>query len=295
MKIATWNVKNFFDAGVYDDYNGKIFVSEVFTQERIGYFAEVIAKVDPDILFLQEVQAEKALTELAKRLDYHFFQAKKDHRGIANTVLYKKSTENITVRTVSLPPVTLPALVEGGVTTSPLVLRRELVGVTFPYQGKKVSCFGVHLKSALPLFLEGERHDNPQHLKDALARAVMHKMGEMIAIRTLCDGLIAGNEEVIIAGDFNESTSSLLFSLLKRSPREVSVMTDVLACTSLDVTTHLYKKQKLTFDTILMSVWLAGQVVSVEVLNKNLEDMSDLPLDNDKAASDHALVLVEIV
>ncbi len=294
MKIATWNVKNFYDVGEYPEYNGRtLFISEAYTSERILYFSDEIRRSDPDILFLQEVLAEGALMTLAEELGYHAFKANKDHRGIANTVLYKKNLEGILCESVSTVPMPLPSLSEKESDQTAIYVRREFAKVLFSYKGKTVTLFGVHLKSGLPLFLEGEDRIDESLYSDALARSVMQKMGEILQLRALIREEIKKGNEVVVTGDFNESTSSILFSILKASPVGSAELADAMTGALSPLTTHIHHGEKKTFDTMLGTPFLARNIKKVEIFNENLHDMSELPLDNREIESDHAMVVVD--
>ncbi len=294
MKIATWNIKNFFDAGEYAESSGeRLVVQEPLILERVAYFVEEIQKANPDILFLQEVQAKEALRVLAERLSMNYFKARVDHRGIATAVLYKKNMENVKVESVLLPETELPELASGE-KRGTVSLRRELTSLSFLYEGKAVVCYGVHLKSALPLYLENENKGDKEVHTRALGRAVLHKMGEMIALRAqatkdMCDG-----KEVIIAGDFNESTSATLFSLLKLASSEKEELFDVMNSYGGNKTTHFYKGRSVTLDTLLVSPFLRNKMGEVTVENESLEDMSELPIENQRVESDHAMVMLTL-
>lgn len=294
MKIATWNVKNFFDAGEYVEPSGeRLVVQDHLVRERVAYFAKEIQRADTDVLFLQEVQAKVALRVLAECLSMNYFKARDDHRGIASAVLYKKNLENVKVESVLLPEAELPELTLGekrGVVS----LRRELASLSFSYEGKTIVCYGVHLKSALPFYLENEdRADERAHTR-ALGRAVLHKMGEMIALRAQASKDIREGKEVAIAGDFNESTSATLFSLLKLATSEKEELFDVMNSYGGDKTTHFYKGRSVTLDTLLVSPFLRNKIRGVAVENESLEDMSELPIENQRVESDHAMVMLAL-
>ena len=294
MKIATWNIKNFFDAGEYAPRSEeRLVVQEPLVLERIAYFVKEIQKADPDILFLQEVQAKEALRVLAERLSMYSFKARVDHRGIATAVLYKKNLENVKVESALLTEAELPELTLGE-KRGAVSLRRELASLSFLYEGKMVVCYGVHLKSALPLYLENEnRADEKAHTR-ALGRAILHKMGEMIALRTQATKDIREGKEVVIAGDFNESTSATLFSLLKLSATEKEELFDVMNSYGGDKTTHFYKGRSVTLDTLLVSPFLRNKISEVAVENESLEDMSELPIENQRVESDHAMAMLTL-
>ncbi len=294
MKIATWNIKNFFDAGEYREPSGaSLVVQEALVQERVSCFVREIQKVYPDIIFLQEVQAKEALSKLAERLSMNYFKATADHRGIASAVLYKKNIENVEVRSVSLPQAELPELIAGE-KRNVVWLRRELATLSFTYQGKRVICYGVHLKSALPLYLENENKEGDGTMTRALGRAVLQKMGEMIALRAQVSQDIAEGNEIIVLGDFNESTSSTLFSLLKLSSGEKEELYDVMHNYEGSKTTHFYRGRSITLDTLLVSPLLRRNIAGIALYNETLEDMSELPIENQRVESDHAMVMLTL-
>lgn len=290
MKIATWNVKNFFDAGTYSDISGRLVVGERFVSERVRYFTEEIQKVDPDIIFLQEVQAEKALSELADTISMLYFQAKKDHRGIANAVLYKKSLEGVKAASLSLPPVSMPTLT--GMSSEVLTLRREVVELSVSYLGKEITLLGVHLKSALPLFVEEQRKEG--EYENASARSALYKIGEMLSLHAYAKKLSSEKKEVMIMGDFNESTNAATHGILRFTDFRKEMLVDVLASYERDKTTHYFYGNKVTLDTIYMTPYMERQVISRGIENGVLRDMTEDAIDAQSKESDHALVWVEL-
>ncbi len=291
MKVATWNVKNLFDPGTYEDSSGRLVISEKYTEERIQYFVTSIKAIDPDIIFMQEVQGEKTIAKMGESLGLLTFCARPDHRGIRNAVLYKESLKAEAV-SLTLPSAPLPKLLQEKKEGVMLSLRRPLAALSLMYQGKKLSLYGLHLKSGLPLFLPDEKKDDLNVQSQAKGRALLQKMGEILALRTFATEEIKNGKEVCFLGDFNESTSSLLFGILKESGDSKFDLTDVMSGKSFDKTTHIHKGDRQTIDTLLVSPLLRTQIRGVEVRNEGLLDMSELPLDNMEVGSDHAPVVV---
>jgi exonuclease III len=160
------------------------------------------------------------------------------------------------------------------------------------YQGKKLSLYGLHLKSGIPLFLPDNNGGDEVGQSQAKARALLQKTGEILALRSFATEEIKSGKEVCFLGDFNESTSSLLFGILKESKDEKFYLSDVMSGKSFDKTTHIHKGDRQILDTLLVSPLLRTQIKEVEVRNEGLLDMSELPLDNMEIGSDHAPVVV---
>ncbi len=291
MKVATWNVKNLFDPGVYEDISGRLVISEKLTEDRISYFVNKVKEMELDSIFMQEVQGEKTLAKIGEALGLLSFCAAPDHRGIRNAVLYKESLKAEAASLV-LPSVQLPKLSHEEKEGTPLALRRPLAALSLMCQGKKLSLCGLHLKSGLPLFLPDEKKDDVSAQSQAKGRALLQKMGEILALRAFATEEIKSGKEVCFLGDFNESTSSLLFGILKESGDARFDLTDVMSGKTFDKTTHIHKGERQTLDTLLVSPLLRTHIKEVGIHNEGLTDMSDLPLDNMEIGSDHAPVVV---
>ncbi len=116
MKIATYNVRNFYDPGTFVDYLDKNQpVSESFFNERVNYFTEKFRGLDLDIICLQEVGGEKGISKIGDTLGYDYFFAKPNKRGIRVAVLYKKElSPRIHCESVSFGDLVIPSILERG-------------------------------------------------------------------------------------------------------------------------------------------------------------------------------------
>ena len=72
VRIATWNVRNLFDA--IDDPNSDEVLSQSEYAQKVSELVRVIDEVDPDFLGLQEIENERCLKELNSLLARPFPQ-----------------------------------------------------------------------------------------------------------------------------------------------------------------------------------------------------------------------------
>lgn len=303
MKIATYNVRNFYDVGEFVDYQDKREpVSESFFNERVKYFTEKFRPLNLDIICLQEVGGEKGVSLISEALGYDYFCAKPNKRGIRVAVLYKKElSEKIKCESVSLGELVIPSIINQGDTSSlsPIVGRRDILVVdTDDFHGKKLRLATFHLKSLLPEFLEGEEKENDaKTFTEAKLRSIFYKMMELRSLREFVDKSFSDEREIILLGDFNENNNSSILEILKSSNKEEKILWDTLTTYTGDKGTHLYRGMRNTFDTILLSGGLKEYFGSVFVDNNSLKDYSTLPQGEIETIvePDHAMVTVTLV
>jgi endonuclease/exonuclease/phosphatase family metal-dependent hydrolase len=298
MKIATYNVKNLYDAGTFIDEEEEAPVQEAFFLQRVNYFTEVFRPLDLDIICLQEVGGERGVQMIGDALGYNYFFAKPNKRGIRMAVLYKTSLTGVTCSSVSFGDLSIPSIKEKGDTANlPLISQRRdvLVLDMDTFHGKKLRVVTFHLKSNLPMYLEGEdmEHD-PQANREAKFRCILYKMIELCNLRAYADTSLQEGREVVFLGDLNEDRNSSSMSILKYTNDENMMLTDVLATFTGNATTHIHRGNKLTFDTIFVSSQLQPLIKDVKVYNETLQDFSLLPLEEQVIESDHAMVTVTL-
>jgi len=294
MKIATYNLRNLYDPGTSVDEHGSEPISERFFNERIAYFTEQFRKLDLDIICLQEVGGEKGVTLIGDTLQYDYFFARPNKRGIRMAVLYKKAIADfVRCESVSLGELFIPSIQEHGDTQglAPITQRRDILEITLQVGGKTLSINTFHLKSNLPQYLDGDdmEHDSDAYV-DAKFRCILYKIMELRAIRKHATVRLKEGKEVIFLGDYNENNSASAMDVLKGSQEEVLRFEDLLKGYIGDATTHVHRGGKLIFDTILVSQGLVPMVRDVHVENGDLTDCSQLPLEAEVVGSDHALV-----
>ncbi len=299
MKIATYNLRNFYDAGTRIDDEAEDVVHEEFFNKRITYFKEIFKKEDLDIICLQEVGGEKGVSIISEELGYNCFFAKPNSRGIRMAVMYKKSlTQNITCKSVSLGDLFIPSIQEIGDTNNllPIKQRRDILVIDIDsYRGKKLRIVTFHLKSFLPMFLEGQDYNSSQQIyTDAKFRCIFYKLMEMRGLRAFADKTLDEKREIILLGDFNEHNNSSGFDILKASNEESKVLLDVLIGYKGNLTTHIHDNNPLTFDTMVVSKEISNLIDNVSVLNQDLKCYSNIPLDEEIIGSDHAMVVMNL-
>ena len=300
MKIATYNVRNLYDAGTFIDDKATEPVTESFFNERVSYFTSVFRTLDLDIICLQEVGGEKAITTIGDTLGYGYFFAKPNRRGIRMAVLYKKELQSILhCESVSLGNLYIPSIQVHGDTATlpPLSLSRDILEITILINEKIVSINTFHLKSNLPQYLEGDDTENDANaFTDAKFRCIFYKTMELCALRRHVTSRLQNGKQVILLGDYNENNTASLMDILKASRyKEELQLHDLLLGYTEDTTTHIHQGGRLTFDTIFASQGIKEIATSIHVLNKDLVDCSQLPLDALVVGSDHALVYMEIM
>jgi exonuclease III len=93
MKIATYNIRNLYDAGTFIDERAENAVQESLFNKHIEHFSSIFKSKDLDIICLQEIGGEEGIKKIAENIGYGYFSAKPNKRGIRTSVLYKKEYE----------------------------------------------------------------------------------------------------------------------------------------------------------------------------------------------------------
>lgn len=291
-------MRNLFDAGATVDDRTESVISERFFNERIIYFTDKFRTLDLDILCLQEVGGEQGVSLLGDALGYSYFFARPNKRGIRMAVLYKKElASRISCESISFGELAIPSIEIAGDTHTlkPISQRRDILEITLTTAGKSISISTFHLKSNLPQYLEGDdiEHNAGAHV-DAKFRCILYKTMELCALKRFVNKKLIEGKEVVLLGDFNENNTASMMDILRSAQQDDLRLWDVLSGYAGDATTHIHRGGRLTFDTILLSEGLRGNIRETVVENKDLADCSTLPLDEEVIGSDHALVWVEI-
>jgi exonuclease III len=302
MKIATYNVRNLYSPGTFIDSTRTDAVTEAFFNKRVSYFVEQLRPLNLDIICLQEIGGEEGVKAICDALGYLYALAKPNSRGIRVGVLYKKElAEKITAKSTPFGDLIVPSIQVRGdmVNVSAISGRRDVLVVDIEgifSQPLRVVTF--HLKSLLPEYLEDDNKETDAiAFTDAKFRAVLYKMMELRALRTFANESLKEDKSLIFLGDFNEHNNSSGLDILKSGVSEEYRLYDVLTKCDKDITTHMYRGNKITFDTLIVSQSVYECVTTVSVENHNLKDYSTLPQGaiEYEVESDHALVWVEVV
>ena len=150
MVIATYNLRNLFDAGARVGYSpdAPIEVTKEFVDKVSASIRSVIDEVKPDVLIAQEIGSARVFQAIAvvHEPKYETFVAKSDARGIANGVLHRGVFESQSLTDVAH----FPVFVEGDADAfgKHLTPYRAFVYVKAEYRGKPLHVIGVHLKTS---------------------------------------------------------------------------------------------------------------------------------------------------
>lgn len=89
MTIATYNLNFLFGGGTHLRSGKEWVYSPELVVARVDYFAQRFAELGVDVLLLQEVASESVLQQVIVRsgIDYRYFLATPDEKGIGNAVL----------------------------------------------------------------------------------------------------------------------------------------------------------------------------------------------------------------
>ena len=219
---TTWNVENLFRPGAVAP------AADVERYDRkLALLAATIARVDPDVIALQEVGGLEPLHDLQTRLTaYPHAQvsAFPDDRGIRVAFLSKHAIvahEDI----VDFPPG--PALAINGfdaaARVTPLTrMGRGALRVRVAAAGVAIDLIALHLKSKLLTFPRPgggsafEPRDENERAQVA-GIALMRRSAEAVTVRIRASVLLVGDTSrpMIVLGDFNdvpEAQTSLLFT-----------------------------------------------------------------------------------
>jgi endonuclease/exonuclease/phosphatase family metal-dependent hydrolase len=211
LKIATWNVENLFvpppeapqaDRAAYD--------------AKLGFLAQTITALDPDVIALQEVGGDAALQSLQAVLPTyaHRRAGVADGRGIACAFLSKLPLQN------AQDIVNFPAEVLALGATDANGVRLQRMGrgalrVRITKAGFTTDLISIHLKSKLLTFpLPGGGtafSTNDEGVRaQAAAVALMRRTAEAATVRIAANAIIADNNvnALAILGDLNDGPSA---------------------------------------------------------------------------------------
>jgi endonuclease/exonuclease/phosphatase family metal-dependent hydrolase len=203
LAFTTWNVQNLFRPDLADQDAVEAY------DEKLGLLAGTIDTLDPDVIALQEVGSEGALTDLKARLGGaypHHHYSVPDDRGIACAFVSKlkvQSHEDI----VDFPKAVLDLGVLGIDGKPTTRLGRGAPRIRVKKGALTIDLIAVHLKSKLLTFPGGKFTTKDETLRARVASlALMRRTAEAATVRIAASALIANNEKraVVVLGDFND-------------------------------------------------------------------------------------------
>jgi endonuclease/exonuclease/phosphatase family metal-dependent hydrolase len=227
FRIASFNVENLIlpDVRYYD----RLKDTREQYDAKVNWIASILNRAKPDIVGVQEVWFEEALTDAVKR-SFHF-------AGAANVVApgatrAENLTDHVAKRprvglisrfpvkavssTIAFPPtvdLTVPLRIDGGVVKQVPVavpqFQRPVLRAVIDVNGMDLTVYVTHLKSKGPLIREGEDGDDPFAASLGQARATIVRAAEAAALRHLIlADLKETKKPVIVLGDLNDTPDS---------------------------------------------------------------------------------------
>lgn len=302
MKIATFNLRNLFDAESQNSEDGKIAVMQEFVDKFVDSTRKAINSISPDILIAQEIGSEKLFNKIAKDQNnqYKTFIARPDARGIANGAMFSIPAEGYSIIDIA----GFPVFIENQEDTigKSISSYRQFVNIKTLYNNKPLHLFGVHLKAfsgiqqksviGEKLPIRGQRDAG-----DTLIRALTYRLAQARHLREILDELFSKDlkAQIIVLGDFNATETQEVLSIIKGSLENV----DTQLFNSCGLVTkekrysNIWQGEKLLVDHILISKTLKEKIVTVEILNESLVDQTGLP-EHAFYQSDHAPVVLTL-
>ena len=309
VTFATFNVRNLFLA---DDPRGEgrgglgSDKRRAFVRERIEHLASQIARLDADVVALQEVTGTESLAALAAsvqaRLPYATqFASPTDERGIGNALLTRLPVR--WVRSHGSEALPVPVFVEGQPPPfgSALSLRRPFVhALVEARELGAVHVFVAHLKSQSPRHLkrlDGSEiaSSNATEHAEAVFRSMLMRSCEALFLRRLVDEALAGKGEderkAIVLGDLNDTVDSFPLRLLRsRGATALHPAIELLAGGARRTVVH--GGEGMVIDHALLTWPLYRLVRSVVIHDEGLRELGRS--ESTTVSSDHAPLLVEV-
>ena len=306
--VGTWNLENLFGPGTQfgptdqDAYDAKL-----------AALAEVIDRLAPDVLAVQEVGDPDALSDLAKRLDgaWHvetssvFEQPHTIRVGFLSR-LALSNAQQIQRFPEHLAPVQVD---DQGTTINGMP--RGALRVRVTTDGRPLDLLTCHLKSKLLSFPGGrfQPRDEGERARFG-AYALDRRAAEAVTVRAAADALLNGHGDeraVIVLGDLNDEPLAATTQILLGPPgSEIGTpgferpdRGDPMRLWNLAPRipeqqryTRVFRGRKELIDHILVSHALVNQVTDVDTGEVQPSSIGDVPAARrDEPASDHAPVI----
>src|SRR5215208_5268486 len=222
FKAMTWNVENLFrpepDAG--EELKQRY-------QRKLELLADVIQRLDPDVVALQEIggeHGEEPLDDLQEALGgthpHRVLSAFRDGRNIQVAFLSKHTVDERedVVDFPEGPALDIHDLDEAGNPKPIERMGRGALRVRVTKDNLTVDLITAHLKSKLLTFPGGRfTPRNEEERAQVAGIALMRRMAEAVTLRIRANGLLGSDESVplLVLGDLNdvpEAQTSLIFT-----------------------------------------------------------------------------------
>jgi endonuclease/exonuclease/phosphatase family metal-dependent hydrolase len=218
FKVMTWNLENLFSPPPSDEKKIREY------EEKLRTLAEVILRLDADVVGVQEVGNPEAFDDLRDRLDgrypHHQLSTKPDARGIRVGFLSKLSIED-SEEIVDFPPeglASVPGQDDQGNPVEVTRLSRAALRVAVTLASRlKVNLINNHWKSKLLTFPGGRFTTSNENERARVAgMALLKRTAEAVAVRVKANELLVGNQTqgLIVLGDLNDVTEAATTQIL---------------------------------------------------------------------------------
>ncbi len=306
LRLATYNVENLFDAAGPEE--------DGFLDRRLAFLSGMIARIDADVLALQEIGSEKALAALLDRLPplpgggaREVVLGTPDVRGIRCAIVSALPVRASRVHTAQDLPFPAFAVGDAPPFAGRIPLRRGVVHAEIALPGGRVlHALSAHLKSgrAMPL-----RTANGDRVEPTTARAraegelrsLVFRAAEALFLRGLVDDLLGADPSCAVAlmGDLNDGPTSLVLRIVSGEGTAEPAFRLASASAGIAKTVRysvLHGGAPTAIDHVLLSASLHARLKTARFLNDGLRDdatryAEGAPRPTD---SDHAPLLVEI-
>jgi endonuclease/exonuclease/phosphatase family metal-dependent hydrolase len=213
LRLTTWNVQNLFRPDAKDAESRAVY------KQKLAALAQVIAELKPDVLALQEVGGDDALSDLqaAVGVDHYDHRAigRPDARGIACAVLSRVRFDVKPAHIDDFPPHVL-ALGLREIDGQPIArMGRGGLHVRVTRAGFSADIIVVHLKSKLLTFPGGLFSTNDEGLRARVAaQALARRAAEAACVRHAVTELRNAARPVAVLGDLNDGLAAATTEIL---------------------------------------------------------------------------------
>lgn len=216
LRVATLNCLNLVSPGrlIYDGF-------EPYTPDeylaKTQWLASMLDRLGADIVLLQEVFHEQALSDVVRQTagQGHGLKFSVPHADVDNSkprlgLVWRTSFDPQIESIVDLPPgcaVQVPEVGEHTTFSRPVLRAR----VRVPSLGEApLTVVNVHLKSKRPEFVSNENRDDYHAVARAQLRSLLIRAAEAVAVRRLVvDVTLHNRAPLIVAGDFNDGPDAV--------------------------------------------------------------------------------------
>ncbi|MCG8404139.1 MAG: endonuclease/exonuclease/phosphatase family protein [Phycisphaerales bacterium] len=235
ISFATFNLFNLQLPGKAM-YEGKKPYSKAQYKRKIGWTADVLSRLQPDVIGFQELWSPQCLKDAFQQaglLANYSLVASSNKNGISNALAIRKPATIVKSQWISSFPSELVLKKARGKSGEPDYqmavnikrFSRPVLRATIRPAGDNtlpniVTCIA-HLKSKLPIRLDANLPAAAKRHRDAIggALATIRRTSEAAALRVILDKITRGTSTpAVVMGDLNDAQLSVTTSLITSQP-----------------------------------------------------------------------------